>query len=962
MKFTRANIYGFGKWVDKEVVFNQTELNVIYGENESGKTTLQQFIMFILFGLTSKEQTFYQPIESGKFGGILTFLDEQKEEVTIERTSDSLTIYSNQETSHKEEVLAHYLKGLTKQTFMSIYSFSAIDLLHIRNITEQEFGNILFNVGLAGATNIEIAERNIERETGKIFKKAGRIPSLNQELQKLDELAIIERKLKNQESLYAKLKSEQQAGKEKLESYLKDIREARHQLDQYKKQLHLLPTINDLKQSKEELKKLPEKIEFPESGIDRLEKNKEALVPLLSNQANIEKNISTYQNDLNELKKSILADDTYKLANELLKERNDYKNQLATSDELTKNIEKSVSEINITLNDLAIPLNITTLKNLNLPYYLAKTWQTLEEEAYQLNQIKKEIEAERLLLEGELETIQTNINQLKQKLLATSELDKLKEHLFNYSHTAQQVNELNSHKENESIKKKVLFGGISLLAILIVLSIITTNLFFVIGTIVSGIILFVLYYVINYFEMKNQNLIDSLVSNQSSNITKSEYIQMKNQVDKQDDYLIQLKYLENDQQKINREELQISERFEMFTQREDIFKQRVINEQKEYEFLENIEPIHWPELLTTLKKLKEVESFQDEKELKNKQIIGELTVYEEKLSRILDRLSLTTYEELTSQVDAHNKAEQLINNYEKIIEELTEEKALLTEKINYYQAEISTLFKLASVENEEAFHRTYYNSEEKKRLKEQIESYYNQLKMSFDIENLDYLLTINQDEYDLNQKIDKYKEQIKKADEEINNIREKIATLDAEIKQMEETEEYSDVLHKMSYKKAKAKELAFEWSAMKLATDTLEQTKRSFHQKYMKDVIEKASYYFEIITKSKYVAIFPPEKNKTFSVETNLHTRFTINQLSQGTIDQLYVSLRIAISTVMSEKYSVPFIIDDAFVHFDHKREQAVMRLLEEITKEQQVVLFTCKKHLLELTDVEIHYLSGAKM
>src|SRR5690625_7488064 len=91
---------------------------------------------------------------------------------------------------------------------------------------------------------------------------------------------------------------------------------------------------------------------------------------------------------------------------------------------------------------------------------------------------------------------------------------------------------------------------------------------------------------------------------------------------------------------------------------------------------------------------------------------------------------------------------------------------------------------------------------------------------------------------------------------------------------------------------------------MKLATDTLEQTKKSFHQKYMNDVIEKASHYFNIITKSKYVAIYPPQKNKTFSVETELRTRFTIDQLSQGTIDQLYVALRIAISTVMSEKYS----------------------------------------------------------
>src|SRR5699024_9830369 len=168
------------------------QLNVIYGENESGKTTLQQFIMYILFDLTPKEQIFFQPVESSKFGGLLTFLDENNEEITIERTKDSLTIYSKNEPFHKEKVMKK--------------SFSANDLLHIRNITEQELGNILFNVGLAGATNIEIAERNIERETGKIFKKAGRIPLLNKELQNLDELAVTERKLKKQESLYAEIK------------------------------------------------------------------------------------------------------------------------------------------------------------------------------------------------------------------------------------------------------------------------------------------------------------------------------------------------------------------------------------------------------------------------------------------------------------------------------------------------------------------------------------------------------------------------------------------------------------------------------------------------------------------------------------------------------------------------------------------------------------------------------------
>src|SRR5699024_10864420 len=200
------------------------------------------------------------------------------------------------------------------------------------------------------------------------------------------------------------------------------------------------------------------------------------------------------------------------------------------------------------------------------------------------------------LLQNELETIQTNINQLKQNLLPISELDKLKEQLFNYSHTSKQVNDLQEQSTDQNLKKKIGLGGIALVVTLLIITIITTNTFFIISTIITSIVLVGLYYVVNFFEQKNQALIDSLVNNQ---------------VDKQDDYLIQLKYLENDYQKITREELQLSERYEMFVQREKMFNQKVLDEQKNYEFLTNIDPIHWPELLITLKKLKEKESYQE---------------------------------------------------------------------------------------------------------------------------------------------------------------------------------------------------------------------------------------------------------------------------------------------------------------------------------------------------------------
>src|SRR5699024_7568885 len=366
-----------------------------------------------------------------------------------------------------------------------------------------------------------------------------------------------------------------------------------------------------------------------------------------------------------------------------------------------------------------------------------------------------------------------------------------------------------------------------------------------------------------------------------------------NQVDKQDNNLIQLKYLENEKQKITRGELQINERYQMFKQRKDTFYQRVQDEEKEYEFLKEINPVHWPELLVVLKSLKEKEQNLIEVKEKNNGLNDALNIYEEKLTKVLSILSLKSYDQLVSRLEAHKEADQLIANYNKIINNLNKEKTLLDEEIKHYQNEIATLFKLANVDKEEAFYQKYYESEELNRLNEQATSYHNQLKLSFDEEMIRYLMTQNLDEYDLNKQIEIYKTEISKKSEETEKLRKEIATLEAELKQMEETEEYSNLLHRVTYEKEKAGQLAFEWAAMKLATDTLEETKRTFHQKYMKDVIKKASYYFKLITKGKYVTIYPPEKNQSFSVATDFKTRFTINQLSQGTIDQLYVSLRI---------------------------------------------------------------------
>ncbi len=70
MKISRIKIMGFGKFRDTEFSF-QKGLNVVYGQNESGKTTLANFILYTLSGFTSEEVRKYTPWIRGEFDGEL---------------------------------------------------------------------------------------------------------------------------------------------------------------------------------------------------------------------------------------------------------------------------------------------------------------------------------------------------------------------------------------------------------------------------------------------------------------------------------------------------------------------------------------------------------------------------------------------------------------------------------------------------------------------------------------------------------------------------------------------------------------------------------------------------------------------------------------------------------------------------------------------------------------------------
>ena len=71
--------------------------------------------------------------------------------------------------------------------------------------------------------------------------------------------------------------------------------------------------------------------------------------------------------------------------------------------------------------------------------------------------------------------------------------------------------------------------------------------------------------------------------------------------------------------------------------------------------------------------------------------------------------------------------------------------------------------------------------------------------------------------------------------------------------------------------------------------------------------------------------------------------------LSAGTLDLMYLAVRLAVCELaLPDGESCPLIIDEALVNLDESRFEQAMKLLREIAKKRQVILFSCRKTLSE--------------
>lgn len=132
-------------------------------------------------------------------------------------------------------------------------------------------------------------------------------------------------------------------------------------------------------------------------------------------------------------------------------------------------------------------------------------------------------------------------------------------------------------------------------------------------------------------------------------------------------------------------------------------------------------------------------------------------------------------------------------------------------------------------------------------------------------------------------------------------------------------------------------------NAIELAQNALYKATLTLQRRFSPRITKRAQSLFAKLTGNRYQRITMSEDMSLQAAAENEDTLRELRRRSDGTIDQLYLALRLAVAEELTPE--APMILDDALVRFDDTRLAAAMDILRETATQKQVILFTCQTH-----------------
>jgi uncharacterized protein YhaN len=161
------------------------ELNVFYGENEAGKTTLLEFLRTLLYGFSRERQARYLPTVSGELaGGSMRFeTDDGAFRVTrrqrLDLPNDSHGLITLEDADGRQVDAARLdslLGGLDESLFCRVFAVGLREMQELGTLSDSAAAELLYNLstGLEGVSLAGV-RRELDAARSRILGAAGQV-------------------------------------------------------------------------------------------------------------------------------------------------------------------------------------------------------------------------------------------------------------------------------------------------------------------------------------------------------------------------------------------------------------------------------------------------------------------------------------------------------------------------------------------------------------------------------------------------------------------------------------------------------------------------------------------------------------------------------------------------------------------------------------------------------------------
>lgn len=183
--------------------------------------------------------------------------------------------------------------------------------------------------------------------------------------------------------------------------------------------------------------------------------------------------------------------------------------------------------------------------------------------------------------------------------------------------------------------------------------------------------------------------------------------------------------------------------------------------------------------------------------------------------------------------------------------------------------------------------------------------------------------------------------QMSDADDTVTHLQQQIAQVQGRLDAGRDAQALGDQISRLEEELARQQA---EYIALRLSLDALQTANTTLQNRFSPELGRRAAEIFADMTGSTWSHILLDREFHLSAESGSDPTRRSVQLLSAGTADQLYLAVRLAIcEMILPPEQNPPLILDDALLTFDDARLSTTLDYLTRLGAQRQILLFTCQ-------------------